>query len=210
MSPKRRSNTSARVDLRRHRRGRAAPGEAVGVGAANSRSRSCRPCASRRSRAPARRSASVRPMCCAAIWSTEMPFWMSAPAVFRGWTPVRYDAAGPRVVAGAVAERLCRCGAPRPERTSRSFRNGSSGFRMRVNSNAAPGGLRRPVRHDDAVRDVGEAEPHGRFCARAARERGRHRVEHRQRDDGSHALAERAAREVFARDNHGVVLCRSL
>ena len=57
----------ARIGFRRHRRRRAAPGEAVGVGAASSRSRSCRPCASRRSRARATRSASAAPRCCAAI-----------------------------------------------------------------------------------------------------------------------------------------------
>ena len=39
----------------------APPGQAVGVGALNSRNRSCRPCASRRSRARARRSGSDRP-----------------------------------------------------------------------------------------------------------------------------------------------------
>ena len=48
----------------------------------------------------------AEPSCCAAIWSTEMPFWMSAPAVFLRVHAGQVRRPGARVVAGPVAERV--------------------------------------------------------------------------------------------------------
>ncbi len=66
-----------------------------------------------------------------------------------------------------------------------------------------PGRFRRPVDHRDAVRHVREAEPEGRLAHGRRGERRRHRVEHRQGDDGAHPLQERPAVDVLARDDHG-------
>ena len=124
MSPNSRSKTSAGIRLRGHRRGRPAPGEAVRVGAANSRNRSCRPCASRRSRARARRSASGRPRCCRGdLVDRDAVLDVGARRL------ARVDAgqvrgARARVVAGAVAERVRRSCARGPR--GRACRRGTA------------------------------------------------------------------------------------
>ena len=87
----------------------------------------------------------------ATIWSAETPFWMSAPAVFFGWTPVRKQAAARAWSPGPSPSSLALWWA-RPLSTRMSWRKGSSGLRMRVNAKALPFLRGLPVRHDDAVR----------------------------------------------------------
>ncbi len=73
----------------------------------------------------------------AAIWSTETPFLMSAPAVLRQWTPVR-NTAPARAWSPGPSPSALPFSCSRPDSTSiRSF-TGASGLRMRVSSKLAP------------------------------------------------------------------------
>ena len=78
-----------------------------------------------------------RPIVSASIWSTDMPLRMSAPRVFRGWTPVsqlapaRAWSPGPSPSASPL-----RCA--RPLTTSRSSRKGATGISVFENPNSVP------------------------------------------------------------------------
>ena len=67
-----------------------------------------------------------------------------------------------------------------------------------------PFGRRRPVRHRDAVRHVGEGEAEGRGADARRGKRGRHRIQGREGDHRPHPSQERAPRDVLARHNHGM------
>ena len=76
----------------------------------------------------------------------------------------------------------------------------------RVNSNSGTGPLRCPVRHRDAVGHVGEAEANRTSLGAHGANAGVMASSIGQRDDGPHSLEKASARQVCARNNHGVVL----
>ena len=111
---------------------------------------------------------------------------------------------GTGMVAGTVAERGA---VPMPEAREDQRVLAERLERLHHPRVLEPGAGRRrgPLIHRDAVGHVRECQPDRRFDdVRRAGECGRHRIEHRQRDDGPHSLEERAARHVSARDDHGV------
>ena len=124
----------------------------------SSRSRSCRPCASRRSPSSSEREAR-RP---ADVLRGDLIDRDAVLDVGAGGLPrvhagqVRRGRA--RVVAGAVAERVAVL-VRQAESTSMSSRNGSSGFRMRVQLEAGPSAAGVQSAIVDAVGHVGEGEP---------------------------------------------------
>ena len=92
-----------RVDLRRQRRGRRAPGERVLVDAGVAAVAVARAAVAARCRAPATARRVWSPSRWAATWSAEMPARMLAPAVLRGLGAGEERRQGAGVVAGAVA-----------------------------------------------------------------------------------------------------------
>ena len=158
-----------RVDFGRHGR-RAPPGNAIAEYA------QLYPESQLPTRRPSSQPSSIEanrvllPMNCAATWSTEMPHWISAPAVFRdarrsdSWrrrerglrdrrrARARYcEPAGHQEHLSLTPfERLQRCAAVR------------TAYRRR----------RRPVLHDDAVRHVHEGHARGSFARRVAANAG--------------------------------------
>jgi hypothetical protein len=66
-------------------------------------------------------------------------------------------------------------------------------------------GRRRPLAHDGAVRKVDEPELYERLLRRV-RERGHHRIEHRQRDRRADSTQHRPPRQMLLGDEHLLLL----
>ena len=199
MSPNRRSKTSRGFVSGGIGVVGAAPGEAVGVGAAVAGvavADRARVVAAELER---RRSASRRPICCAAIWSTEMPFWMSAPAVL-----LRVHAgqvAGRRRARGRPARRRARsplwCARPgEHQHVARGTARAASG--SRDTRSRAPAAFGVQSASIDAVGHVGEGQAHRRLPERGRGEGRRHGVEHGSATTAPMPLQERAPRQVLA------------
>ena len=151
----------ARVGLGRHRRRRAAPGEAVGVGAAVARV-----AVADHARVLAAELERGEPRLPADLLRGDLIDRDAVLDVGAGGL-ARMDAgqerrAGARVVAGAVAERVAvlvrEAGQHQHVLAERLERLQDARELER-----APSAPRRPVVHDDAVRDVGEGEPERRL-----------------------------------------------
>ena len=127
---------------------------------------------------------------------------MSAPAVLRGWTPVRVRRSGARMIAWSVAERVA-IAVGEPRKHDRVLTEPFERLEHARILESKPFGRRRPVRHRDAVRHVGEGEAEGRGAAARRGKRGRHRIQGREGDHRAHPSQERASRDVLARHNHG-------
>ena len=127
----------------------------------NSRSRSCRPCASRRSRSRASRSASPSPA--AAPRSDRRRCRSGCPRRrSSGVHAGQVRRAGARVVAGTVAERVA-VAVREPGEHERVLAELLERLQDARVLERSSGGRRRPVGHDDAVGHVGEGHPHRRL-----------------------------------------------
>ena len=63
-------------------------------------------------------------------------------------------------------------------------------------------GSRRPLIHDDAVRNIDEREAERRAGRNGGSKRGNHRVEQGERHGGTEATEDGAAAEAFIHENH--------
>ena len=189
----------AGVDLRRHGGCGAAPGDAVGVGAAIARiavSDGARVLAAQFQRGEPRfggESAGRDLIRRNAVMDVGAAGLFAVDARQEGGS-------GAGMVARAVAEFVSVVvGKPGENQhlLAVGFQRGQNAREFVVAAN----GLRRPVLHNNPIWHVGEHEADGRLADAAhGGEGGRHRVEHRQGDGGSHAAQESAAGQAVARD----------
>ncbi len=193
----------ARVGFRGHRRRRAAPRQAVGV-----RARIPRVAVADGPRVVAPEFERTEPRVLADVLGRDLVDRDAVLDVGTGGLARVHASQVGRGGTGMVARTVTKRGAiPMPEARKDQGVLAERLERLHHPRVLEPGAGRRrgPLIHRDPVGDVRECQPDRRFGdVRRAGECGRHRIEHRQRDDGPHSLEERAARHVSARDDHGV------
>ena len=163
-SPNIRSNTDARVDLHRQRRRRRRPGDRVHVGAAVAGRAGADVAGEVLGRELERRE---RRVLADLLRDDLIDRRADADVLAFGPLRDRRRSASPTALTACIADLAARRRVRLLTTTSESL-NGSSGFRIGVNSKPRAGRRRRPLIHDRAVRDVDDAEARARRAPASA------------------------------------------